>query len=855
VILIGLASAALAHIPVVWITTPDEDWCAVINGVEGGDVVMFVGGDYHGPCDIVASAPVIGGEITIIESLDPQNPAIFRNGGGDYIFSVTGPAVTLMLMDFTEVPAGTAAIELRGGETTAVRFNHFYDIEGDAIRTTGSVEGLSVNDNDFLNLGGSVVNMGCMDGSCVVGGGDVFENLVIGAGSGFALGPGSAGFVTDNTLSGLAGVGIEVAASVLAWTVSENFVEGASDALVLDGTAELYNNIAVGARSLVSRAAADQKVQGNTLVGAVSLVGWGADPGQVFANNAVVGGVPSPGGETLAGGNVDCSDTSSCFYDALGRDYYPVPDAMLRSAGEEIGEDLISDWCGRARERPPTAGALEAASVLSFGPVELIQKDEFFCVLPDDPIEDSDIPTAPATDTGSSETEDPVKKKRRATSGCGCATGPGGGSWVVLLLAAAVIRRRVLVAGLFIPGVAGAHIGQIFTIGPDEDWCTFINEEVLPGDLIFLLPGEYEGPCEWVAREPTEIGEINMLQSTDVQNPAILTAPAGSDYILSVTGTRVSLLHLWFQEADVETALALDAVTDVEVRFGHFVDIGGDAVRIGDTDDVRVADSEFRRVSGAAVTVGCEDGGCSASELLLADLLVEDAAAGVRVHPGSAASLYDSVFAEVPGGALVYRGDLGLVSGNLFWSPVAVEGSVSLRNNIVADGVVVDTEATGLSLIGNALLGGMERVRTPESWTFLGNAVEGAEPLEEGNVACPVVSDCWEDAAGGDFRPVVDSALLDQGVSSGLLTDFCGSEREAPHAIGALERTETAAPLGVAFKKLQVCVVPDFVPSPDEGGGRKKRKASQCGCVAGAPRGPWLGWLGLLVLLRRVRFE
>ena len=109
-ILAWLTSTAMAHIPVVFVTTPEEDWCAVINAVQGGDVVMFTPGDYYGPCDIVASAPIKGGEITIIESVDPQDPAIFHNGGGDYILSVTGPSVTLMLMDFTEVPASTRAI-------------------------------------------------------------------------------------------------------------------------------------------------------------------------------------------------------------------------------------------------------------------------------------------------------------------------------------------------------------------------------------------------------------------------------------------------------------------------------------------------------------------------------------------------------------------------------------------------------------------------------------------------------------------------------------------------------------------------------------------------------------------------
>jgi hypothetical protein len=319
-----------------------------------------------------------------------------------------------------------------------------------------------------------------------------------------------------------------------------------------------------------------------------------------------------------------------------------------------------------------------------------------------------------------------------------------------------------------------------------------------------------------------------MLQSTDANNPAILTAPEGSDFILSVTGTRVGLLHLSFQDtAPASAALQLDQVSDVDVRFAHFLNLEGDAIRVTDATEVWIADSEFRDVGGVSVTLGCEEAVCAVPNARITDLLIDGSERGVWVHEGSSASIEEGVFANLGQEALAYGGDLGRVGGNLFWAPVIVGGAAQVHNNIFVSGLTVDTEAVGAELLGNAILGGLTVTRTPTTWTILGNAVEG-EAWAEGNVACAVPSDCWEDAEGGDFRPV--SALLEPGVDSGLLTDFCGSTRVSPHAMGALERTETGAPLGVQFKKLQICTVPDFVPQDPEPRTRRRTSAKSCGC-------------------------
>jgi hypothetical protein len=180
--------------------------------------------------------------------------------------------------------------------------------------------------------------------------------------------------------------------------------------------------------------------------------------------------------------------------------------------------------------------------------------------------------------------------------------------------------------------------------------------------------------------------------------------------------------------------------------------------------------------------------------------------------------------------ALEYRGEAGQVGANLFWAPVVIGGAVQVHNNIFASGLTVDTDAVGAELLGNAILGGLTLARVPSPWTARGNAVEGAEVLATGNAACAVPSDCWEDADAGDFRPV--SVLLDPGVRSGLLTDFCGSDRVAPHAFGALERTEAGAPLAVEFKKRQICSVPDFVPQESDPTSKRRSSPERCGCQA-----------------------
>src|SRR5688572_8151418 len=111
--LIWLATpVALGHIPVVYITRPTEDWCAVINGTIGNDIVMLEPGTYQGPCDIVAEISDVDLELTTVQSFDPADPPVFLPGAADYVLSVSGHRLILLQLEFEDLPEGVDAVRV-----------------------------------------------------------------------------------------------------------------------------------------------------------------------------------------------------------------------------------------------------------------------------------------------------------------------------------------------------------------------------------------------------------------------------------------------------------------------------------------------------------------------------------------------------------------------------------------------------------------------------------------------------------------------------------------------------------------------------------------------------------------------
>lgn len=407
-----------------------------------------------------------------------------------------------------------------------------------------------------------------------------------------------------------------------------------------------------------------------------------------------------------------------------------------------------------------------------------------------------------------------------------------------------------LALALFGTGPAAAHPVNTYVLGPDDDWCAFIDEAWAGGDLILLEPGDYVGPCTIEGKPPQEPEETTTIQSLDTTNPARFLHDGAADHVLRITGEHVALYALVFEGVPegVDAVRVEGSGTRYWARLNTFRDVAGTAFRAVSGHGVRLRDTRFERVTGAPVVFGCEGGGCPVEDLMLAGNLF-DGASGAVIHPDAWGLVSDNIGADLAAPGLVYAGSggPGVVEGNLLVGDEVLVVSSSgalVRNNVLVGHV----RAVGaVDLLGNSLLGEVE----PGAGRFEGNAVLGPLPAEgAGNVACAAAEDCWIDAAAWDFRPVEDGPLVRAGVvRPELALDFCGSERPSPPDAGALQFTRGGHPLVLELKSHQTCAgVVDEVPDPsgeevDEG----------CGCATPGPRAGFGPLLLLLAVVRRRR--
>jgi MYXO-CTERM domain-containing protein len=421
-----------AHIPILYITGPAEDWCAVINGTIGNDIVLLTGGEYVGPCEIEAALSDVPTEVTTVSSFDPLDPAIFVGSTADHVLSVAGERLMLLEVEFRELPAGVAAVRL--GDLREVWFKRvwFRSLAGQAIVQEGAVEDLRVTETEFVEVA-APMTLGAVPAL------EISDNLVVGGGTALLLGAGSQGRVADNVLVSV-GAGMDLGAGEL--EVVGNLVAASGAALSLEsGPARVEASVLIGAPALASAGSdpRDLALLGNTLVGTVELPGWGPGRGLHFAGNAVLGSLPELGGAE-AEGNVACD--ASCFVDAEGWDFYPTPGSPLRGAGA-VGLD--EDWCGRDRALPPTAGALEALGDTSFGPLLPSFKEATDCTLTEPPPEETADTGQPTPDPPEEEpAPDLVSPSDEDEPGCSCGTGGYSPGWLTvwLLLGVGVTLRK-----------------------------------------------------------------------------------------------------------------------------------------------------------------------------------------------------------------------------------------------------------------------------------------------------------------------------------------------------------------------------------------------------------------------------
>lgn len=403
-----LSSIASAHIPVIYIVGPDDDWCTAIDDALGGDVIMLLPGDYTGACDIVAEGSDPVGEMTSVQSFDASAPARFvHDGVSDHILSVSGVMLTLLQVDFGELPAGVTGVEVREGDDLTVRYCTFEGGDGAGIVQTAPVSTLRVLDNRFVGFEGVGIDLGC-DGSCGIDDLLLAGNVVDGGAAALRVRTSGEAEVVDNNAFSAAGTVLDVIAP--AAVVSRNHIDGAVRAEVLRFDSNIVRGDLAGTGELAF----------STLLGGVD---W---TGSVEGNASVA--------TDLGEGNVRCD--AACFVDLEGGDFFPAEGSPLRRAVARR-DDVTVDWCDNLRRNPASAGAVEGLGITSFGPVV-----DDYKALQDCRVSDDTTTTGTADPTG--DTADPGAPVDEA-GGCGCTAGPepaGVGALLALLIVAVQGRRR-----------------------------------------------------------------------------------------------------------------------------------------------------------------------------------------------------------------------------------------------------------------------------------------------------------------------------------------------------------------------------------------------------------------------------
>ncbi len=443
-----------------------------------------------------------------------------------------------------------------------------------------------------------------------------------------------------------------------------------------------------------------------------------------------------------------------------------------------------------------------------------------------------------------------------------------GGMSLVLLLMAAPAQAHTPVTWIVLAG--------------DPDWCQVIADAD-GGDQIFLSPGRYEGPCAVDLPAALYDNEQTVIGSLDPADQAVITAPA-SDVPLELTGARVVVRQLVFEDVEGADALRLVGLTQAWVRESLFRRVVGRAVVAEAVEDLHVVDTRFEGVDEALI-VGAVDGSGPVPMVGTLWNVGHDVGVGVRVAAGTGGTLSDDTWTGVRdvgievagGGAEPLNIDRVLVQGargvDIADGPVWLRSSVVVGETLAVGGG--GPSATEVVLAGNSLLGpnALDDWGPDRGLQAIGNAVDAALPDVGaelvGNVVCGGV-ECYVDRDVLDLFPPVDSPLRGGGVDVTSLThDWCNRARKVPPAAGAIEgygpdsfgplptEERTFTPCGVPGTTLDTGVVfdtggardtgPSDSDSPDGSGG-----GGVCGCEARPSSSPIGVGLATWLVRRRV---
>jgi hypothetical protein len=335
----------------------------------------------------------------------------------------------------------------------------------------------------------------------------------------------------------------------------------------------------------------------------------------------------------------------------------------------------------------------------------------------------------------------------------------------------------------------GAAQAASFEIGPADDLS--VVDSLSPGDELVLKDGTYTISSTLgisvlgTAAEPVTVRAKNkgmaVLQAgpgEDGTYPSTLVRIGESSFV-TLRGVVIVGDDSWATEAGAYTGLRVEDCTDITLDKLDVGQVGRAGVALSG-DNARVTMNRTRvhdTFDGPGVSVGCWDGSCWTSELVLYNNWVHDIGGedgiGLRLLPGTQGGqvTHNVVYATGSVGAYlaaVENGDGNLFEGNAVWSAatagVLIEGAAQVRNNIV-----FNVEGRGI----------WTRDPDRDTDTFGDLVISHNTVVDTSNWA--VELDGWEGAAG---RLVFANNALCNPIGRGVEIELSGADTALPQAPG-----------------------------------------------------------------------
>ena len=370
----------------------DVNLCAEINGLEPGEILTLMPGDYRGPCKIRRGG-MAGAPIVIQAQSHSEKPRIVYDGQDSNVFEIMADHVTLRGLKIGPTKRNVDGVRILARAGITVEDCEFSQLGGIAIAATRtSVDGLSVRRNIVVDSSATAMYFGCHDGAgCQISNLSVERNFIKGVdapdpeiGYGIQLKLNTAGVIADNVIADTKGPGIMVYGSSdpsRSSVIERNFVTGSrqsSGILIGGGPAQVRNNIVsdnfqggvtlqdYANRGLLRKIAVVNNTSFKNDLGAFVV------PTQVtlseisFALNAAVTSEGARAFPRRQSGvdlrqNVECT-TAACFTDPLSLNFSPLPAAPLSRIRSLKNTGMpLDDYYGRSRNGRLTAGAVAFA--------------------------------------------------------------------------------------------------------------------------------------------------------------------------------------------------------------------------------------------------------------------------------------------------------------------------------------------------------------------------------------------------------------------------------------------------------------------------------------------------------------